>query len=319
MRAVLLSLVSSCVLGGEIIGYNGKQQDGTGSIKHKKKHPHHIKLKSHPHQQHHRVPQQKIVRDAHIHHHYHHLLNKGHKEVKRPTPALDLMRRIAAAAVPSTHHPALKEIVKVANELVASKDEELANATIETFHESLVKLSELTRQDPQVSGPIADMRADVCGSKPDLHAAECDAFMGAYCKANGDKQSCKSYFGEEEEEAEEEKDPEKKEEEKEEKLDKQVQEKDAGPPPEPIPEQGFEGKPVAHRDMETATDDWRREFGPGQPETYETACAEHPDNDWCRSHGYAPLFHRSGAFDKVSLGLGSIAVAVMVRFLVAAF
>jgi len=32
--------------------------------------------------------------------------------------------------------------------------------------------------------------------------------------------------------------------------------------PKKLPEQGYEGKKVAHKDMETCTDDWRREYGP---------------------------------------------------------
>lgn len=32
--------------------------------------------------------------------------------------------------------------------------------------------------------------------------------------------------------------------------------------PEKLPEQGYEGKKVAHKNMETCTNDWRREYGP---------------------------------------------------------
>merc|ERR1719454_1869299 len=32
--------------------------------------------------------------------------------------------------------------------------------------------------------------------------------------------------------------------------------------PEKLPEQGYSGKKVAHKDMETCTEDWRREYGP---------------------------------------------------------
>merc|ERR1719149_382152 len=37
------------------------------------------------------------------------------------------------------------------------------------------------------------------------------------------------------------------------------------------PEQGFEGKDVQHVDMDTATGDWRREYGPKGPPNHPAA------------------------------------------------
>merc|ERR1719440_1618627 len=37
------------------------------------------------------------------------------------------------------------------------------------------------------------------------------------------------------------------------------------------PEQGFEGKDVQHVDMDTATGDWRREYGPKGPPKHPAA------------------------------------------------
>merc|ERR1719473_2567403 len=37
------------------------------------------------------------------------------------------------------------------------------------------------------------------------------------------------------------------------------------------PEQGFEGEDVQHKDMDTATGDWRREYGPKGPPHHPAA------------------------------------------------
>lgn len=55
----------------------------------------------------------------------------------------------------------------------------------------------------------------------------------------------------------------------------------------PLPDQGFEGPLKEHEDMETATKDWRREFGPKSgSQSYEAICAKYPKNEWCRLHGF---------------------------------
>merc|ERR1719420_1525776 len=46
----------------------------------------------------------------------------------------------------------------------------------------------------------------------------------------------------------------------------------AAAPAAPLPEQGFEGKGVAHKDMDTHTADWGREFGPMGPPMHPAAC-----------------------------------------------
>merc|ERR1740127_318103 len=43
------------------------------------------------------------------------------------------------------------------------------------------------------------------------------------------------------------------------------------------PEQGFEGKGVAHVDMDTHTGDWRREYGPKGPPMHPAACHDRRD------------------------------------------
>lgn len=53
------------------------------------------------------------------------------------------------------------------------------------------------------------------------------------------------------------------------------------------PEQGFSGKNVAHDNMVTQTSDWHTEYGPHAPHlSYEAICAQYPDNQWCKLHGY---------------------------------
>lgn len=71
-----------------------------------------------------------------------------------------------------------------------------------------------------------------------------------------------------------------------------------------LPEQGYMGDNVQHKDMKTVASDWGQEFGPssGQREFWEI-CADHPYNEWCRIHGYyrqaeAPRRLSSGAARK---------------------
>ena len=51
-------------------------------------------------------------------------------------------------------------------------------------------------------------------------------------------------------------------------------------------EQGFEGENVEHDNMKTMTKDWSGEYGPSLQTDYAAICAEYPDNEWCRLHGY---------------------------------
>lgn len=84
----------------------------------------------------------------------------------------------------------------------------------------------------------------------------------------------------------------------------------------PLPEQGFQGQLKEHEDMDTATSDWRREFGPKSGfSSFQEICAQYPKNEWCRLHGYhrpqyaaAPL--RSAAAKPFALGAFAAAVAL---------
>lgn len=207
------------------------------------------------------------------------------------------------------HHPALVEMVVVARELVKEEDEELARETLPTFNENLIKLQQLVAtsqlkshskfhkksrhhlEDPQGAAAkmISDMRANVCAGNPDLHADKCDAFMKQYCAENAGSDACAAFYG-------------KPKEEKPKPTPKPAPVKKAEPKPvkkpsqqdvQGLPSQGFDGEEVAHVDGETSTDDWRREFGPGQPDTYDSVCSKHPDNEWCRLNGYGGLYHGS--------------------------
>merc|ERR1719463_249377 len=55
----------------------------------------------------------------------------------------------------------------------------------------------------------------------------------------------------------------------------------AAPAPPALPEQGFEGKGVAHVDMDTHTGDWRREYGPKGPPMHPAACSDPRDHGIC--------------------------------------
>eukprot|EP00392_Amoebophrya_sp_AT5.2_P013311 g13429.t1 len=259
----------------------------------------------------------------------------------------------AAINVLDSRHPALHEIVKVARELADSRDEELASATVPVLEDSLEKLQVLTAtsaeraKDPGAGDFIADMRAQVCAQKKDTEREKCQAFMDGYC-ARADKAggaACKAFMGgeeeeetEEAEEAVEEEEPKKPDVvEEDEDLTKdgaddastplieedegEQPKKPKGPPPKELPAQGFEGEGVAHIDGETQTDDWREEFGPGQPDTYSSVCAEHPDNEWCRLHGYytpkadAAGKHASSTALAVVTAVGSVALGAAGGFL----
>lgn len=54
-----------------------------------------------------------------------------------------------------------------------------------------------------------------------------------------------------------------------------------------LPEQGFDGPLVEHKDFDTHTEDWHKEFGPSSGHrSFQEICADHPHNEWCRLHGY---------------------------------
>merc|ERR1740121_601230 len=49
----------------------------------------------------------------------------------------------------------------------------------------------------------------------------------------------------------------------------------------------LDGDLINHKDMETKTSDWRQEFGPeARHRRVSDICADYPDNEWCRMHGY---------------------------------
>lgn len=51
-----------------------------------------------------------------------------------------------------------------------------------------------------------------------------------------------------------------------------------------LPEQGYHGKPVKHKDLKTMTDDWRLEFGKNGPESAFRMCLKHRELYWCKKH-----------------------------------
>lgn len=56
-----------------------------------------------------------------------------------------------------------------------------------------------------------------------------------------------------------------------------------------LPDQGFDGKLVKHADFDTMNEDWQKEFGPKSGHRdFDEICADFPDNQWCRIHGYHP-------------------------------
>lgn len=57
----------------------------------------------------------------------------------------------------------------------------------------------------------------------------------------------------------------------------------------PLQEQGFDGPLIEHKDFDTQTEDWHKEFGPKSGHrSFLDICADHPGNEWCRLHGYFP-------------------------------
>jgi len=56
-----------------------------------------------------------------------------------------------------------------------------------------------------------------------------------------------------------------------------------------LPDQGVEGPLVQHADFDTMVEDWQNEFGPKSGHRkFDEICADFPDNQWCRIHGYLP-------------------------------
>jgi len=56
-----------------------------------------------------------------------------------------------------------------------------------------------------------------------------------------------------------------------------------------LPDQGVTGQLVKHVDFDTMSEDWQKEFGPkAGHRKFDEICADFPDNQWCRIHGYLP-------------------------------
>jgi len=56
-----------------------------------------------------------------------------------------------------------------------------------------------------------------------------------------------------------------------------------------LPDQGFSGAMGQHKDFDTMSEDWQKEFGPkAGHRNFDEICADFPDNQWCRIHGYHP-------------------------------
>jgi len=56
-----------------------------------------------------------------------------------------------------------------------------------------------------------------------------------------------------------------------------------------LPDQGITGPLVRHADFDTMSEDWQKEFGPkAGHRKFDEICADFPDNQWCRIHGYLP-------------------------------
>lgn len=63
-----------------------------------------------------------------------------------------------------------------------------------------------------------------------------------------------------------------------------------------LPDQGFSGEFGKHEDRKSSIGDWGHEFGISSGHrTARQICAEHPNNEWCRIHGYYHARQRSEA------------------------
>jgi len=256
---------------------------------------------------------------------------------RRRSPSFEFMERIASREQSvigpagqdgfpiRTPNPVVLEMVHVAKEIVASGDEALAKASMQTFSDSLTRLTEVSKalrqQDPSTNSIVEDMRADVCGADPELHEKECTHFMNDYCRDKSGNASCEDFFEKTDPEKAkklkesaggakgDENNPDKEEPKDDSEQDALEAENAEGVP---LPEQGFTGSRVTHVDGLTTTDDWRMEFGPAQQDTYESICAEHPDNQWCRSRG----LHKNSATGTKGDGLTALVASIVVTFVV---
>lgn len=82
----------------------------------------------------------------------------------------------------------------------------------------------------------------------------------------------------------------------------------------PLPAQGYGGYggPVEHNDQETYSADWGAEFGPHSgARNFRVICREHPNNEWCRLHGYYDTVH-SGSVSVAPAGAAVLLAALAV-------
>lgn len=74
-----------------------------------------------------------------------------------------------------------------------------------------------------------------------------------------------------------------------------------------LPAQGFSGygELVEHNDLKTYAGDWGQEFGPKSgARNFRAICRDHPNNEWCRLHGYYDTVH-SAAGRRTVMGCAS--------------
>jgi len=53
----------------------------------------------------------------------------------------------------------------------------------------------------------------------------------------------------------------------------------------PLPEQGYHGRDVQHKDKHTWTEDWQSEWDQNdesERETISRVCKDHPSSEWCK-------------------------------------
>lgn len=82
-----------------------------------------------------------------------------------------------------------------------------------------------------------------------------------------------------------------------------------------LPDQGFMGELGAHRDRKSKVTNWGAEYGPTSGHrTFHDICADNPNNEWCRIHG----FYRRRALPRKS-GATSARAGVTAALLIASF
>jgi len=74
---------------------------------------------------------------------------------------------------------------------------------------------------------------------------------------------------------------------------------------EKLPEQGYSGKKVAHKNMETCTDDWRREYGPKAGK--DGSCSEKKEK---KEVAPKPKKEKSGSVHQFAFSWATVAVAL---------